>query len=404
MFDSTPRVIPRSLSKVLLVAVLSLPEAFSIENGLALTPPMGWNSWNCYGAEISAAALKSTADFFVASGLAALGYMYVSTDDGWMANARDAHTGRIIADRVKFPDGFAAVADYVHSKGLKMGIYSAGSSVVCTGRTGSLYNERDDAETFAAWGIDYAKYDNCGEYGLGLARFINFADAVNATGRPMVISSEPFSLHPTPAHREFAHLWRTTNDINAQFATILDRADTNDKWAPLAGPGSWNDPDMLEIGNGLTDGESRVHFGLWSAMKSPLILGTNLSRLSPSQLAIIANTDVIAVNQDPLGVQARKLVVNGAPTPRFVGLAPCDAGAEPGYNGVSSASLKWTIKLSAVNEQLLVQEHIEPEHREGGRIVQCVGVCVVRALKAGEYFDNYLRVSELGLSRLGTKV
>ena len=204
---------------------------------------MGWNSWNCYGSGISAAALKATADFFVDSGLAKLGYTYVSTDDGWMTTSRDAQ-GRMIADPVKFPDGFAAVADYVHKKNLLMGIYSAGSSVVCSGRTGSLYNEVIDAETFSSWGIDYAKYDNCGEYALGLARFINFADAANATGRPMVISSEPFSLHPTPAHREFAHLWRTTNDINANFKTILDRADTNDKWADLSGPGSWADPDV----------------------------------------------------------------------------------------------------------------------------------------------------------------
>lgn len=196
------------------------------------------------------------------------------------------------------------------------------------------------------------RYDNCGEYGLGDARFVAFADAVNATGAQIVISTEPFSLQPNPAHREFAHLWRTTNDINANFGTILDRADTNDKWASLAGPGSWNDPDMLEIGNGgLTDGESRVHFGLWSLMKSPLILGTNLTRLSPSQLAIVGNAAVIAVNQDALGVQGRKLAVDGAPTPRFVGLARCDTdpAASAGYNGVSAASLAWAPQPFAGN-------------------------------------------------------
>ena len=167
----------------------------------------------------------------------------------------------------------------------------------------------------------------------------------------MVISTEPFSLHPDPSHRTFSHLWRTTNDINANIHTILDRADTNDKWAPLAGPGSWNDPDMLEVGNGgLTDGQSRIHFGLWCLMKSPLILGTNLAKLSPSQLAIVSNKALIAVNQDALGIQARKLAVNGVTTPRFASVARCDEGGqEAGYNGVSRASLVWTPLPSAYN-------------------------------------------------------
>ena len=167
----------------------------------------------------------------------------------------------------------------------------------------------------------------------------------------MVISTEPFSLVPNPSHRGFSNLWRTTNDINANLGTILDRADTNDKWASFAGPDSWNDPDMLEVGNGgLTDGASRIHFGLWSLMKSPLILGTNLAKLSPSQLAIVSNKAVIAVNQDPLGIQARKLAVNGLPTPRFVGLSSCDGvSSEPGYNGVSAASLVWTPLPSTYN-------------------------------------------------------
>jgi hypothetical protein len=182
---------------------------------------------------------------------------------------------------------------------------------------------------------------------LGNARFVGFADAVNDTGRPMVISTEPFSLIPTSSHSEFSHLWRTTNDINPNFHTILDRADTNDKWADLAAPGGYNDPDMLEIGNGgLTDGECRVHFALWSAMKSPLILGTNLPKLSQSLLAIIKNSAIIAVNQDSAGIQAKKLLVDGMTTPRFVGLAPCDAGPLRGRNGVSSNSIAWTTMTS----------------------------------------------------------
>ena len=261
---------------------------------------------------------------------------------------RDAN-GRVTSDAVRFPEGIASLASYVHGKGLKFGLYSAASSVVCSGRVGSLYNEAIDAQTYADWLVDLVKYDNCGEYGLGNARFVSFADAVNATGRPMVILTEPFLIVPNPSHASFANAWRTTNDINAGFSTILDRVDTNDKWADFAGPGGFNDPDMLEVGNGLTDGESRVHFGLWSMVKAPLILGTNLSRLSPTQLAIVSNRAVIAVNQDALGRQAKKLAVDGAATPRFVGLAPCDAGAEAGFNGVSRRSLAWAMQPSAVN-------------------------------------------------------
>jgi alpha-galactosidase len=274
-------------------------------------------------------------------------------------DGRDAQ-GRMKANAAAFPDGIAGVATYIHSLGLKLGVYSAASSVVCSGRVGSLYNEAIDAQTFAEWGVDLVKYDNCGEYGLGNARFVAFADAVNATGRQMMILTEPFLLVPTTSHASFANAWRTTNDINANFGTILDRSDSNDKWADIHTSGAVNDPDMLEIGNGgLTDGESRVHFGLWSLMKSPLILGTNLSALTPSKLAIVSNKAVISINQDALTVQGKKLAVNGLVTPRFVGLAPCETGAERGYNGVSRASLAWSASASAVNASALMLTNTE---------------------------------------------
>ena len=263
-------------------AALLLPVSVkALDNGLARTPPLGWNAGNCYGTSVSSKDLRATADFFVSSGLREAGYTFVSSDDGWQAG-RDPATGRVLANAVNFPEGMAALAAYIHSKGLKFGLYSAASSVVCSGRVGSLYYEELDAQTYAEWGVDYIKYDSalgahtclsaglhcmhvraprapstrasssrvhrlhrcadCGEYGLGDARFMAFADAINATGAAIVISTEPFSLQPTPSHRDFAHLWRTTNDINANFNTILDRADTNDKWASLAAPGGWNDP------------------------------------------------------------------------------------------------------------------------------------------------------------------
>lgn len=175
------------------------------------------------------------------------------------------------------------------------------------------------------------------------------------TGLDIFISTEPFLIVPNPSHATFSNSWRTTNDINANWNTILDRADTNDKWADMAQYGI-NDPDCLEIGNGgLTDGECRAHFGIWSIVKAPLILGTNLSRLSPTQLAIISNKDLIDINQDDLGVQAKKLAVDGFPTPRFVGLAPCDtSNSEPGFNGVSIASLQWTLQPTSVNSSAVM--------------------------------------------------
>lgn len=158
----------------------------------------------------------------------------------------------------------------------------------------------------------------------GNARFHVFADAVAATGTDMVISTEPFSLIPNPNQARFAHYWRTGNDISANWATILNRIDINDKWAPFAGPGHFNDPDMLQVGNGpLTIAEQRSHFGLWAITKATLILGSKVSALSKEQLAIIGNTDAIAINQDPLGIQARKVAINSSVTPHFLGVAPC---------------------------------------------------------------------------------
>jgi hypothetical protein len=205
--------------------------------------------------------------------------------------------------------------------------------------------EQLDAQTFASWGVDYVKYDNCGEYALGNSRFFAFADAVNRTGRAMAISTEPFSITPNPLHAQFANLWRTGNDISANYGTIINRADLNDKWAAFTGAGRWADPDMLQVGNGgLSDAECRTNFGLWCVMKSPLIIGANIRSYTPSQLAIVTNKGVIAVNQDPLGVQARKLAANGTVAPKFVGLAPCaTSNTDIGVNGVSAASLIWAL-------------------------------------------------------------
>ena len=223
-----------------MLGLLLLPLALAFDNGVARTPPLGWNSWNFLSDRVSSAALRTTADFLVSSGLAAAGYTYIISDDGWMGG-RDNVTHRMFADPVKFPGGWEPLVAYIHSKGLRAGIYSAASSVVCSSRVGSLYYELIDARTFADWQLDYIKYDLCGEYAFGNSRFTAFMDAVNQTGRAMIVSTEPYSQHPTPEHKDFAHLWRTTNDIDARYESILDRIDTNDKWADFAAPGSWND-------------------------------------------------------------------------------------------------------------------------------------------------------------------
>ena len=326
-----------------------------MDNGLARTPPMGFNSWTAFGTGVSEADLRATADFFVSSGLREAGYLYVNSDDGWSLGQRDNATGELVADPSKFPSGIKALADYIHSKSLLFGIYSASSSVVCSGRPGSLYHERVDAQLFASYGVDYIKLDLCGEYGFGdQARYAAFADAVNATGRAMVLSTEPYDLVPDPRAAEFSNVWRCCNDIDASWDTIVDRIDRNDMLAPLVGPGAWADPDMLQIGNGqLTAAEQRAHFALWAITKSPLLLATDITRLSAAQIALVTTRGLIQVNQDALGVPARKVAINGGRAPlRHVGLAPCEAAANtaPRANLLGGSALQWDARpLAPVN-------------------------------------------------------
>ena len=316
----------------------------ALDNGLLRTPPMGMNTWTSVGTAVNEDFLLSSARFFITSGMANLGYQYICSDDGW-----DTHrntSGFLQADPFKFPSGIPALAQKIHAMHLKLGLYGASSSVVCSGRPGSLYLENIDAQTYAEWGVDYIKQDNCGEYALGMARFQAFADAINRTGTAIAISTEPFSIIANPLHAQFANLWRTGNDIDASYNTIVNRIDLNDKWAAFTGPGRWADPDMIQCGNGhLSEAECRTNFGLWAVAKAPLILGTNVQRLSPSMLAIVMNKGVIEVNQDPLGVQATKRAANGHVSPKYVGMAPCAIDSSlPGINGVRASSLRWELR------------------------------------------------------------
>jgi alpha-galactosidase len=293
--------------------VATASPATAVDDGLAALPPMGFNDWNSFGCDVDADLIERTADLFVSSGLKDAGYEYVNIDDCWMTHQRDAVTGRLVPDPVKFPDGIKAVADYVHAKGLKLGIYESAGSETCAHYPGSLGHETVDAQSFADWGVDYLKYDNCGDHGSYpdtkagfIARYKAMGDALKATGRPMVYSlCEWGQQEPWTWGADFSHLWRTTGDISDNWTSMRDIVRQNAPLAQYAGPGAWNDPDMLEVGNGgMTDREYRTHFSLWSVMNAPLIIGTDLRKATPATMEILSNREVIALNQDPLAKQA----------------------------------------------------------------------------------------------------
>jgi alpha-galactosidase len=274
---------------------------------LGATPPMGWNSWNNFACNPSETLLKGVADAMVSSGMAAAGYQYVNIDDCWMSG-RDS-SGNLVADASKFPSGIKALADYVHAKGLKLGIYETPSKTTCAGKTGGLGYEVQDAKTFAAWGIDYLKYDHCS--GGEMASFAKMHDALVATGRPIFYSINPVygagSCVPPKCSIDvvkIANMWRIEFDITNTWASFTGLIDTDKPLAQYAGPGHWNDPDMLEVGRGMSADEDRSHFGMWAMLAAPLIAGNDIRSMSATTKAILTNPDVIAVNQDPLGIQA----------------------------------------------------------------------------------------------------
>jgi alpha-galactosidase len=288
----------------------------ALANNLALTPPMGWNDWNAYGCNVSEALVKQTADRMVSSGLAAAGYQYVNIDDCWMQHSRDG-SGNLQPDYGKFPDGISGTAAYVHGKGLKLGIYEDAGTATCAGYPGSLGHETQDARTFASWGIDYLKYDNCNNNGSSttqqyIARYSAMRDALAATGRPIVYSICEWGVNaPWTWAPNVGNLWRTTGDIQANFGSVLSIFRQNVGLAAYAGPGQWNDPDMLEVGNGMSATEDRAHFSLWAQMAAPLLAGNNLANASATTLSILGNKAVVAVDQDSAGKQGRMVSSSG---------------------------------------------------------------------------------------------
>jgi alpha-galactosidase len=289
--------------------VLTSSPAAAKDATLSLTPPMGFNNWNAFGCDVSADLIMQTADAIVATGLQDAGYEYVNIDDCWAELERDSE-GRLVPDDVKFPDGISAVADYVHGLGLKLGIYADAGTDTCAGYPGSLGYEEIDAQTFADWGVDYLKYDNCFNNSDGsqqdyINRYQAMEDALDATGRPIVYSiCEWGSSAPWEWAGDVGHLWRTTGDIQDNWESLRDIISRNLPLAEAAGPGHWNDPDMLEVGNGgMTQTEYQTHFSMWAVMAAPLLIGSDLRDVSQETLDILLNEDVIAVDQDPLGAQ-----------------------------------------------------------------------------------------------------
>ncbi|MDR3528618.1 MAG: glycoside hydrolase family 27 protein [Rhizomicrobium sp.] len=323
----------RNVLRVLLLLIISVLAVTSAEardkaepllgapNGLAQTPPMGWNSWNRFACHVNEALIRSAADAMVSSGMRDAGYSYIVIDDCWQGE-RDAK-GFMAPDAKKFPSGMKVLADYVHAKGLKFGIYSDAGTKTCGGFPGSHGYETQDAQRYAEWGVDYLKYDWCNtDKQDAPSSYLTMSKALQASGRPIVFSlCEWGNTKPWLWAQNIGNLWRNTGDIadrwdgmdpNGYSMGLLKIVDMQAGLEAYAGPGHWNDPDMLEVGNGgMTDNEYRAHFSLWAMFAAPLIAGNDLAAMSPATRDILLNKEVIAVDQDSLGVAASRVWKDG---------------------------------------------------------------------------------------------
>ncbi len=303
--------------------VTAAPQAAALDNGVARTPPMGFNNWNAThcDASFNESMVKGIADAFIRLGFKDAGYTYVNIDDCWAEPTRNSN-GALVPNRTRFPNGIKAVADYVHAKGLKFGIYTSAGTKTCNaanGFPGGLNHEKQDAKQFASWGVDYLKYDNCNNQGVDAQqRYKAMRDALAATGRPIVYSlCEWGQTNPKvwTWGEPVGNSWRTTGDISDKWSSMIDKLHINDDLAQYAGPGHWNDPDMLEVGNGgMTATEYRTHFSLWAMMAAPLLIGSDIRDASATTQSILKNTDIIALDQDTLGKQATIVSSSGGKT------------------------------------------------------------------------------------------
>jgi alpha-galactosidase len=309
------------------LGAVALGQESAVSKGLALTPPMGWNSWNKFGCNVSDELVRGMTDTMVKSGMKDAGYQYVVIDDCWQVS-RDAK-GNIVADPQRFPQGIKGLADYIHSRGLKFGIYSDAGEKTCAKRPGGLGHEYQDAVAYAGWGVDYLKYDWCNTLPGQDARasYANIRRALDASGRPIVLSICEWGKHEPWLWGEDVggNLWRTTDDIQDRWGGkqkwpggeccsngVMSILDEQVKLYSHAGPGHWNDPDMLEVGNGgMTTTEDRAHFSLWAMLAAPLIAGNDLRNMTPEIRDILTNKEVIAVDQDSMGREGQRVWKDG---------------------------------------------------------------------------------------------
>ncbi|MEO7992243.1 MAG: glycoside hydrolase family 27 protein [Chryseolinea sp.] len=300
-----------SIALLLFIAHITIAQKFP---NLARTPPMGWNTWNKFACNVDETLIRASADAMVSSGLRDAGYVYVVIDDCWHGQ-RDS-LGFIQPDPVKFPSGMKVLADYIHLKGLKIGIYSDAGNKTCGGRPGSRGHEYQDALTYASWGIDFLKYDWCDTEGLKAeGAYATMRDALYVAGHPIVLSlCEWGNNKPWTWAENVGQLWRTTGDIYHCFDCedkhkdwsswgVLQILDMQDGLRKYAGPDHWNDPDMMEVGNGMTVLEDRAHFSMWCMLAAPLMAGNDIAKMTKETHAILTNKEAIAIDQDELGVQ-----------------------------------------------------------------------------------------------------
>jgi alpha-galactosidase len=372
-----------------LPARLPLPELHKVpDNGLAKTPPMGWNSWNKFAGKVDDAAVRGMADAMASKGMKEAGYQYINIDDTWQGT-RDAQ-GNITPNK-KFPD-MKALADYVHGKGLKIGIYSSPGPNTCAGYEGSFGHEEQDARTYAAWGFDYLKYDWCGARNLYKdeemhALYQVMGDALRKAGRPILYSLCQYGRADVWKWGADVggNAWRTTGDIRDAWDSMTKIGFSQDELAPWAGPGHWNDPDMLEIGNaGMNDDEYRTHMSLWSILAAPLLAGNDLRNIAPDILEILTNREVIAVNQDKDGKQGRRVSKSGD---KEVWARPLSGGAQAVAlfnrgNAPAKVTIRWPelgLKSAPSHARdLWLHSDLKVEGAEFSTIVPAHGVLMLR--------------------------
>ena len=284
-------------------------------DGLAETPPMGWNSWNTFGTDINEKLVMDTADLFISLGLKDVGYDYIVLDDGWMTKERDEN-GNMVADPKKFPNGMKALVDYVHGKGLKFGLYSCAGATTCAGFPGSRGHEYQDARTFAAWGVDFLKYDWCDTENLNAqGAYETMRDALAKAEYPILFSiCEWGDNEPWNWAKDIGQMWRVSGDITNCWDCEVNHGSWSSwgVWKIInmrkdirfaAGPNHWNDLDMMEVGNGMSTAEDRSHFAMWNILSSPLILGNDLRTANANTINLLTNTEVLSINKDSLGIQ-----------------------------------------------------------------------------------------------------